>query len=328
MPDPVIAPEEFGAGIPLNQTPVQQVNTPAPSDDAWSQVRSRFSGLPDDVTLDTFADYVVEQQNKADEAEALRQRIAEIEARAAQQPTQQVAAPGATPPAATEDEYKLPWEPVKVDAALRGLVTRDANGVFVATDKSSNAHQLAAQEMNRRAAYEAQLIQDLWDDPQKFGEVLTRKQIMELRKELKAELEQFKTEFTPVREQVTKSAAEAAQNAFIQANEAKLFAETGDFTPIGKEVDWMMREFNLPVEEALKKAEARAAANAPVTPPATSPQPQSISKVRPAEKPARFVDKLTPATRFAMDKEDSGVGSGKKHMTQAEFDAKYNFRSN
>lgn len=324
MPDPVI--EEFGAGIPLGQ---QQppVNTPAPSDDAWSQVRSRFAGLPEDVTLDTFADYVVEQQNKADEAETLRQRIAEIEARAAQQPTQQVQSQTSTASALPEDEYKLPWEPVKVDPAFRGLVTRDGSGMFVATDKSSAVHQQAAQEMNRRAAYEAQVVQDLWDDPQKFGEVLTRKQMAELRKEMNEKLEKITSQFTPIQEQVTKSAAEAQQNAFIQANESKLFADGGAFTPLGTEVDWMMREFNIPVEVALAKAEARVAASAPpVT--QTPPPAQSISKVKVADKPARFVDRLSPTTRFAMDKEDSGVGTGKKHMTDADFNAKYNVRSN
>lgn len=64
--------EEFGAGI-----------VPSGSPDAWSQLKSQFEGLPEDLTMEQFADHTLGWKAEADKAAEYKAKIAEYEAKLA-----------------------------------------------------------------------------------------------------------------------------------------------------------------------------------------------------------------------------------------------------
>lgn len=315
--------------------------------DVWSQVRSKFDGLPEDLTFDSFADHVLALQAKADKAAEYERLLTERESASArfaadEAKKAQDAVNAAKAAQQAEQEFELPWKPVKVDPAFKHLCKVDAeSGLYVPTNNASPAHIRAAEEMNARQAYAQQFVEAFIDDPVGVQELLGRKQVAALKKEFAEQLEQFKAQFTPIQEHVTRTREQQAQDAFVQANYEKLFDAEGKYTPLAEEVDYAMREYGATVEVALQKAEAKFAAKGlqfngqPIgaaTPgtPATPAKPISISKAKAAEapaKPARFVDKLTPASRFAVEKPEAQTVNGKKHVTMVDLDKKYDIKS-
>lgn len=327
--DPVI--EDFGAGIDVNAQAAQQAQSaasaPAVGDWQWDNVRTKFAGLPDDITPDTFTDHVLSLQDKASKAEEYQQKLAAYEAQLVQHAQQQAAELAKSQQQASPavDEFELPWKPVAVDPQFKSLVVTDpASGGWAPKNATNPVHIAAATEMNRRANYESQFASSLFDDPEGTVGKLTQRQMAALEKKMTERFEKFEQQFQPIQQSVQASQFEQQRADWAEQHADALFIEDGSMTPVGKQVDALLRTGKFTEDEALSLAQSLIAPEQPGTPitPA-QPQPQrplSISKAA-AKTPStsRFADNLSYQSRMMMDKTDSGVGNGKKTPTLADL---------
>ena len=314
MPDPTLEQLASQAGVEVPQSPAgsspEITSTPS---DPWSVVRQKFEGLPDDVTLDTFADHFYTLQEQADKAAEYQAKIAEYEARLAAQARQVVPEKPATPAAPAEDEL-LVDKPVSFDRALVNLCKQDPeSGVFVPKNPGSLAHIQAADELNRYVQYRNELETQFYTAPQEFIEKRTKRQIAAIEAKMQAEIDTLKQLFAPVQEQVTRSQAERQMYEFTEKNADKLYGEDGQLTQIGLAVNEFIGQGVSP-EKALLSAEKIFNTQTP----AVAPQKITISKA--AARPSnRFIDGVSPSTRDLLEKPDAGVGSGKRAPTMADL---------
>lgn len=322
MPDPVV--EDFGAGLEVNGQQAPASPSPAPVNDwQWDNVRTKFAGLPDDITPDSFTDHVLSLQEQADKAQEYQQKLAVYEAQLAAQAQQQVAATQAqqAPAAPAVDEFELPWKPVAVDPQFKSLVVADPAGGWAPRSATNPVHIAAAQEMNRRANYESQFVGSLLDDPEGTVGKLTQRQFAALKKEMAEKFEEFQKQFQPIQQTVQATQVEQQRMAWAEQHADKLFVEDGSMSPVGKQVDALLKTGKFTEDEALSLAQSLVA---PETPAAPVPQPvqrsMSISKAAPkAPTNSRFADQLSYQSRMMMEKTDSGVGTGKKTPTLADL---------
>jgi hypothetical protein len=334
MPDPA---EEFGAGIPVPATgaaptqgaPVTTANLPRAM---IEQLKSKNLLIPDEWTDESLVENLLEQQRLAQEAETLRAENEQFKAAQAQQLAKQVATEQQK---VAEDEFALPWKPVKADRALAQLVKVDPQtGMYVPTNPTSVAHIKAAEQMNERAQYAQQFLEAYIDDPVGTTELLTKKQVAAIKKEFADELAALKEQFTPLQAQAKVNEERQELGEFCQKHAAKLFINgvDGEVTPLGALVDDMYLEDGIPLEDALAKAEKRLAKmNPQVAAPAQPRKKESISKVaNPVEAPnrSRFVDGLSRGSLERMEEDASGDGKRQKPMTIADLDRKYGLRRN
>ena len=298
--------DDFGAGIvdpaaePIQQ-PVQQTavtNPVATPVDNWSQFRSQFSGLPDDVTNEQLADSVIEWQQKASESETLRQRVAEYEARAAQealarsQSATQVTAPAPDPVA------DLRFKPVVVDPELSKFVVQDPSGGWAPKNAANGVHIAAAQQMNQRAQYENSLLQSFLDDPYGTIAELSNAEIAKIQKLYDERLAKIESRFDPIAKTVEEQQFEMKREAWAREHADELFVDAETMTPIGKQVHECLLTGKFTEDEAL--AFAKKVVGDPDPAPVT-PKVPSLSKVAkpaiPATPQPRMIDKVHDRVR-------------------------------
>lgn len=288
MPDVEV---DFGAGLEVPVAPpvVAAVTPPVP-DEFMTQFRGLVDGLPEDFTRDKLADHLVELQTRAERAAELERQNAEYQAQLAvvqrkAEPVQEVAP--------VVDEFALPWKPVKVDQQYRSMVAVDSeNGGYRAKNPTNPVHIAAANEMNQRAIYEAQFSEDLLDDPESVVATLSKRELAKLRKEYDEKFKALEERFQPIQQATEQAKEDAAMQAFVAANQAKLFATPDTYTPLGSQVDALLRTGKFTAQEALAFAESvqQAVPASQVAPP---PKPTVLSK------PSRVVDDIAGRMRKA-----------------------------
>lgn len=245
--------EDFGAGI-LDTNGGGGESLDFSGDDPFmGQVRTLFSGLPEDGTPETFRDYVLELQEKADKATQLEEQNRAFQAQLAEQMQRQQSAqnnglpnPGGGQPTPAEQnaaaniaearaEAKRRYEAAQsVDPLLQPYLGSDfaqvdANGRYIPTEKFQYqpAVQQACNAMNAQLEYQRRILGDLTTDPYAFvNEGVTHSPVLaELRAELAAMRKQqdeqqklFQERLSPLQQHQQ----EQALNAMVQDNHALL----------------------------------------------------------------------------------------------------------
>lgn len=319
--------EDFGAGIETPntaQTPVVDQSTPA-ADEFMTQFRGLVDGIPDGINRDQVADYLVEIQSKASRAEELERQNAEYQAQlalVARKGTTADEAESEAPPAAS-DEFELPWKPVKVDPQFRSYVVADPeSGGFLPKNPASTVHLAAAEEMNRRAQYERQFADDLFNDPEAAIAHLTRRQLAAMRKEYDEKLQKLQEQLQPLHQDREKSQAEQEFMAWQEKNVSKLWTADNKLTPIGSAVEQILKNSDLTPDQALAVAESLnpAAPSAPAAPAAPAAAPVKTK----FQKPNRLVDEINQNQRRASqppaDRRTYDGGSGRWKSTFEDLD--------
>jgi len=266
---------------PVTQLPPNVPATQSTTQDTFlSELRTMFNGIPDGMTREEYVAEVVRINEEASEAALLRQQLAELRAQqtaAAIQTQQAAAVPVVQAPVETVED--IPWKPIPVDPAYRMMVqvAPDGSG-YAPKNPASPMHISAAQEMNRRAQYEAQLTNALFDNPEDFVGKLTARQMKALEKKVDERIAAFEQQFKPVQEHVAITRQQAETLTFQQKNQDKLFVGE-QLSPLGQLTNslWLnAQDAGAPLawDTALKIAESSMSA-APVQPVAQS---QSISK--------------------------------------------------
>ena len=278
--------EEFGAGI-----------VPSGSPDVWSQLKSQFEGLPDDLTMEQFADHTLGWKAEADKAAEYKAKIAEYEAKlAAQAQSQYELSQDPTP--AQEAAAVRRWERMQVDNHVVNLVSLSADGQgYVPTNPTSPVHIAAAAQMNKKYARDQELTRSFVDDPYQFMDEVVGSKLTAYEQAMEKRFAELQEKLTPIEQYSQQTAAEAKRQAWVDEHHAELFAEDGQMTNAGRMVDSLLQnpKFNGDENEAL--AEARKFSPQPQQP---NPGTLSVSKVAKAT-PQRFIDTLSAQSRIPID---------------------------
>lgn len=312
-------PEEtFGEGIIPNVPPVQVDQQP----DRWSQFRSKIE-VPEGIDDDALVDHFLEMQERASKVEELQQQNADfqrLQAEAVARISQEKPAETVVPEV---DEYALPWKLTKIDPALQQLCTIDpSTGMYVPVDRLNPAYINAAEQLNQHAREARAFVNAFTSDPAGVAEILTRKQLAEMKKTFATELAEIKKQLEPAAQFATESQAERALRSFEDKNREKLYTTDGKFTPLGAHVDFFMGELGLDAEKALAAAEKQMKLNAPVVsnPDPEPKKPVTISKVAPGGN--RFIDGLSRRSRLPVDNPEL-EDVPPKHYGMAAFKKQY-----
>jgi len=338
MPDPA---NEFGVGIdvPNNTPPVAPATGgEATVADPWSQFRGHFESLEDDPAK--AAGQVQRLLQEAQEAETLRQRIADIEAQQAAAAAQAIVT---TPAPQPDDE----WRDLDFDDAIRGLVKFDEKEqIFVPANPSSATHQQAAQEMNRVHGITSKRGKDLTFRPRSAMKALIEPILTEREKTILERLEKLEKSVEPVQTYVTQSQAAQVESQLIDRHYDELYTGQVDpknGEPVLKPFGEVVHHYMTPTEYgglgmafeqaygsaklALDKLQPPAAPQEPSpTPPATNGH-SSISKARQPNR-ISFASTVSPQTQQLAERPDSGELTAKKHMTEAEYRKKWGLLGN
>ena len=326
MPD-----EDFGAGIDTAHDTgiaIAAANQPATTstDSFMSEFRSLVDGVPEDFTRDQVADHLVSLTQKATRTEELERQNLEFQAQLAlvarkgTTAAQEAASGSVTEP----DEFELPWKPVKVDPQYRAMVKLDdESGGFLPKNSASPVHIAAAEEMNRRAQYERQFSESLFDDPESAVTTLTRREFAKLRKEYDDKLAAFEQKFKPIEQANEQAAADNEFQRFLSDNSTKLFMEDGSkMTALGSHVDVLLKSGKFTPAEALSLAESMS----PPTPAAAIPAAATAktATVPTFSKPARLVDdiqgRIKKAGQVPPDRKAYDGGSGRWKKSWQDID--------
>lgn len=292
-----------------------QLNQPT-TPDVMAELRKRFEGLPEDMTIDAFVEQVHDLAGRVEKSAQAEADAAEAQARAA---AEAAAATAETQESSTTepDEYELPWKPVKIDQNLRALVRQDPNsGMFIPSIATSVPHIRAAEELNRRVQYEHAVSNALFDDPKGFVDTLTKKQLAALRKEMSEQIEALKSQLEPIGKHLETTKSKEQESKLFAQHRDKLVDAEGNLTPLGEQVDLLMTEFEIPLEKALAKLEARQKASPPK-------QTQQAAQKPPEEKPKRFIDTLSRSTRALTERAEGDEPPRKSVPDLGAFRRKY-----
>jgi hypothetical protein len=289
--------DDFGAGIVIPETPPVQVATPTASASRALAEQLAAAGLsvPDNWNDETIADNLVAMQERAEKATAYEARIQEFEAqqvRILAEQTQQKPAIPETPSQAAARQRR--YEKASLDQDLMSLVVADPSGRgFAPKDRMSPLHIQAAQQINEAWAKRSRVSNDFVDDPYGTVAELAQDLLDAQNKQWEERFKSLETKFTPIQEQMTQSATQQAESAFLAANRAKMLDDKGQYTAIGTMVDSLYFDDHIPLERALAIAEKHLGQAAPVVP---APASQSISKVRKEPvRDTRFVAGVHPS---------------------------------
>ena len=291
--------EEFGAGI-----------VPSGSPDAWSQLKSQFEGLPEDLTMEQFADHTLGWKAEADKAAEYKAKIAEYEAKlAAQAQSQYELSQKPTPTPAQDAAAVRRWERMQVDNHIANLVSLSADGQgYVPTNPTSPVHIAAAAQMNKKYARDQELTRSFVDDPYQFMDEVVGSKLTAYEQMMEKRFAELQEKLTPIEQYSQQTFAEAKRQAWVDEHYAELFGEDGKLTQTGTVVDGLLKstEFNGDENAALTIAKS------------FSPQPQqpnpgtaSISKVAKAN-PQRFIDTLSAQSRVPIDSPERRATENKR----------------
>lgn len=312
--------------LPTQQLPVQQ-QAVTQNDVLLTELRTMFNGLPEGMSREDYVSGILQLQADAQEADALRQQIAELRAQqtaATMQQTQtavnqqQVTQQPPTQQAVDD----IPWKPVAIDPALKLMVKVAPDGTgYLPKDPYNPMHIQAVQEMTRRANYEHQLTNALFDNPEEFVGKLSKKQMAAFEQRMMQRIEQFESQFKPVQEHVAMTRREQETLAFENAHRDELFAGN-ELTPIANLTNNLFINAEaagnpIPWETALQIAKSSMPAQV-----VQQQQSQSISKV--ATKP-RFKDTLSAQSRVPNRVETQARANEYPTFTELEkeFEAKF-----
>jgi len=289
--------EEFGAGI-----------VPSGSPDAWSQLKSQFEGLPDDLTMEQFADHTLGWKAEADKASEYKAKIAEYEAKLAAQAQSQYELSQAPTPAQEAAAVRR-WERMQVDNHVVNLVSLSADGQgYVPTNPTSPVHIAAAAQMNKKYARDQELTRSFVDDPYQFMDEVVGSKLTAYEQAMEKRFAELQEKLTPIEQYSQQTAAEAKRQAWVDEHYAELFGDDNKMTQTGAMVDALLKsqEFNGDENAALTIAKS------------FSPQPQqpnpgtlSVSKVAKAT-PQRFIDTLSPQSRIPIDSPERRATENKR----------------
>jgi hypothetical protein len=291
--------EEFGAGIVSSGTP-----------DAWSQLKSQFEGLPEDLTMEQFADHTLGWKAEADKAAEYKAKIAEYEATlAAQAQSQYELSQKPAPTPAQEAAAVRRWERMQVDNHIVNLVSLSADGQgYVPTNSTSPVHIAAAAQMNKKYARDQELTRSFVDDPYQFMDEVVGTKLTAYKQAMEKRFAELQEKFTPIEQYAQKTTAEEKRQAWINENYAELFGADGQMTNAGRMVDSLLQnpKFNGDENEAL--AEARKFSPQPQQP---NPGTLSVSRVAKAS-PQRFIDTLSEQSRVPIDSPERRATENKR----------------
>jgi hypothetical protein len=278
--------EEFGAGI-----------VPSGSPDAWSQLKSQFEGLPDDLTMEQFADHTLGWKAEADKASEYKAKIAEYEAKLAAQAQSQYDLSQAQTPAQEAAAVRR-WERMQVDNHVVNLVSLSADGQgYVPTNPTSPVHIAAAAQMNKKYARDQELTRSFVDDPYQFMDEVVGSKLTAYEQAMEKRFAELQEKLTPIEQYSQQTAAEAKRQAWVDEHYAELFGDDNKMTQTGAMVDALLKsqEFNGDENAALTIAKS-------FSPQSQQPNPGtlSVSKVAKAP-PQRFIDTLSPQSRIPID---------------------------
>lgn len=330
------------SGSPTEQPPRSWSPPPPTSNggDLLSQVRNHFD-VPEGWTEQDLVGalgQMWERSSKYDEtqrqlAELQAQRAAEAAAIAAQQQQSQQGQQSAGQQQAQQPERQYRWTPPQVDPNVFEFVQRDPNtGELVPRNPQNGLHVAAAQEANRLAKFRTELTEAFYADPRGFIREAMLDELESQKSELAKWEEEWKKQFDPVQQFLQRLTETEQREQFATANEAKLYAQDGSLTPLGAQVDRLLRTGKFTPDEALAFAEemtggqqqqttapAQATQQQQQQPPTQqqplTPAQQRRQQAQPQFKPRRLVDTVNerylqggnmPPNRNAYDKHSGG----------------------
>jgi hypothetical protein len=278
--------EEFGAGI-----------VPSGSPDAWSQLKSQFEGLPDDLTMEQFADHTLGWKAEADKASEYKAKIAEYEAKLAAQAQSQYELSQAPTPAQEAAAVRR-WERMQVDNHVVNLVSLSADGQgYVPTNPTSPVHIAAAAQMNKKYARDQELTRSFVDDPYQFMDEVVGSKLTAYEQAMEKRFAELQEKLTPIEQYSQQTAAEAKRQAWVDEHYAELFGDDNKMTQTGAMVDALLQSQEVNGDENAALTIAKS-----FSPQSQKPNPGtlSVSKVAKAT-PQRFIDTLSPQSRIPID---------------------------
>lgn len=310
MTDLTLTPEQIAAAT-ATVAPVaapittQATQSPVAPDPFLASLRERLPEIPEGTTWETFQSHLYDMQTKADEAEALRQRIAEMEAKLVSSAQQQ------QPPApqtAAEAKAQREWEAMNLDPQIQSYVKPDPTGNgYIPLNPLNSAHIQAAEQMNRKVDRDQRLLRAVVDNPYETIPLFMQDMLEKQRAEWEEKFTKFQEQFTPIQEQIAQTQKEREMNVFATKNASVLFSaeDPNQLTPVGQLTEAFMEQGVKP-DDALQKAVALAATllPPPVQQQQAPPAPVSIPKLAPPKPTAamRIMERMATSGQIPPDK--------------------------
>ena len=285
-------------------------------DSFMQELRSLVGGLPEDMTRDQAADFLVEMHKRSTEADTLRQQMEQFQAQQALAAHQ--ASQTAAPPVNATPAQKRQWEAMQVDPQYLQFVKPDPSGPgYVPLNPLNGTHIPAAERMNAKAQRDANFTRAFVDDPYKTAAELIQDKLDEYAQKLESRFGELEQKMTPLQKLIAEQEQERKLAEFSTKHASVLFNADGTLTAIGETANEQYLK-GVDPEEALAYAVKVESRYRPQAAGPTPAAPISISKVS-QQKPTRFVDTLSAASRLPVDKPEFAAEAAKHEPTMKEL---------
>ena len=323
MTEFTLTPEQIAAATsavaPVAAPSIAQApQSPVAPDPFLASLRERLPEIPEGMNWEGFQQNLYDMQTRADEAEALRQRVAEMEAQLISR-TQQQQQPQTPAQTAAEAKAQREWESINLDPQIQSYVKPDptSNG-YIPLNPLNSAHIQAAELMNRKVDRDQRLLRAVVDNPYETIPLFMQDLLDKQRTEWEEKFTKFQEQFTPIQEQIAQAQREREMNAFATKNGAVLFSANNpnELTPVGQLVEAFLDQGVKP-DDALAKATALAAKLFPaphVQQVQQQSPPPAMPKLTPPKPTAamRILDRMTTSGQIPPDKTPYQVTKSKR----------------